>query len=124
MSLLGLRDARDTVRDIQPKEMRKTILTSLFLWPAAFGVMGVAVLASGSSVPLAALLLGGSATILASFIPLGVLGSFGILEAGWVLGFRMTGVGVDHAVAGALIYSSLTLLCAVVLALPSFTRRK
>ena len=119
-----LLDAETAVSDIQPKEFWITVSVSFLVWVTAFGVMGIAIGAGEQEIPVGAVLIGGSVTILASFIPLGILGSFGILEAGWMFGFRSVGVHVDQAVAGALLYTSLTLLCAIFLALPGFLRKK
>ena len=54
-------------------------------------------------------LVGSSFAIIASFIPLSIIGSFGLLEGGWSLGFSLCGMEQKVAIATGIIMSGLTL---------------
>jgi uncharacterized membrane protein YbhN (UPF0104 family) len=115
-----LKDAAEQVGALPVMSLLSSTALTLALWAAAFGVMYTSMLAIGFDPPLGMLLLAGSVTIVASFVPVGLIGTFGVLEAGWVLGFTSTGATPEEAVAGAIVYSLTTLAGAGLLALPSF----
>ena len=117
---LHLEEAGKQVSALSPQSRLTSTAITVALWAAAFGVMYYSMLAIGLSTPLGMLMLAGSITIVASFIPVGVVGTFGILEAGWVIGFSGSGATQEEAVAGAIVYSFSTLVAAGMFAFPSW----
>ena len=73
-----LQEAGAQVSALPPNSLFTSTLMTIALWTAAFGVMHCAMLAIGISPPLGMLMLAGSVTIVASFIPVGVIGTFEI----------------------------------------------
>jgi uncharacterized protein (TIRG00374 family) len=61
-------------------------------------------------VSVAQVVLGGTAAVVSGFLPLGGIGTFGTLEAGWALGFALVGLEPSVAVASAFGFSIVTLL--------------
>ena len=58
--------------------------------------------------------------VLGSILPLSLIGSFGPMEGGFVLGLSLVGQDQATAIANALIGSTVTFLCGAVVAVPSW----
>ena len=117
-------DAANCVDALHPRRIAMSIGLTMALWVLAFLVMGLAVDTSYQELGFAHLMIAGSTTIVASFLPVGIIGTFGVLEAGWILGFTSVGVPLEDAVATAVVYSLTTLLGAILLAIPGYTATK
>jgi uncharacterized protein (TIRG00374 family) len=72
---------------------------SLVLWLLTFAAFFV--IMRGFSMPVGATqtVLGSTAAVVTGFLPIGGIGSFGTLEAGWALGFVLVGLEQEKAVA-------------------------
>ena len=90
---------------------------TLLLWFSAFFVMALCMGAVDDSLSLAQLLVGGSLTTVSSFVPIGLVGTFGLLEAGWTVGFVAAGAPLVEAATAGLVYSIMTLIGAITFAL-------
>ncbi|MBW2731480.1 MAG: flippase-like domain-containing protein [Deltaproteobacteria bacterium] len=73
----------------------------------------------GFSVPVsfAQAVLGGTGATVTGFLPVGGIGSFGAMEAGWALGFALVGLEASLAVASGFAFSLMTFASAAALAL-------
>lgn len=114
---VALEEAAQCATHLPPRRIVLATLVSLGLWACAFLVMKIALEMVGVSIPSGSLLLAGSATVVASFIPIGLIGTFGVLETGWMLGFGAVGVSTSESLASAVLYSAFTLAAAIVYAL-------
>jgi uncharacterized membrane protein YbhN (UPF0104 family) len=80
---------------------RTTILLatalSLGLWLLTFGAFFAILWSFAVPVGVSQTVLGSTAGVVTAFLPIGGVGSFGTLEAGWALGFTL--VGLDRATA-------------------------
>ncbi len=74
-------------------------LVSLVQWMLTFGTFYAILSAFSSPVGPAETILGATASVVTGFLPVGGIGTFGTLEAGWALGFVL--VGLDEATAVA-----------------------
>lgn len=82
------------------RKMWGAVLLSVLAWLGVFGFC--AVLAQGmgiGEVGFAQAVFGSGVAIVTSLLPLSAFASFGTLEAGWVVGFGVFGVGRDVALA-------------------------
>jgi glycosyltransferase 2 family protein len=88
-------------------------LVSLVQWMLTFATF-YAIL-SGFSTPVgpAQTILGATASVVSGFLPIGGIGTFGTLEAGWALGFVLVGLDQATAVATAFGVSLSTLAYSV-----------
>jgi len=74
-------------------------LVSLAQWLLTYGTFYAILSAFPTSVGPAQTILGATASVVSGFLPVGGIGTFGTLEAGWALGFVL--VGLDEATAVA-----------------------
>jgi len=72
---------------------------SLIQWLLIFGTFYAILSAFSTPVGPAQTIMGATASVVAGFLPVGGIGTFGTLEAGWALGFVL--VGLDEATAVA-----------------------
>lgn len=96
------------VRVVSRRAFASATLWTLLLWATTFASCWVTMAAMGMPVGPAAVVVGSTAAILASVIPIGGIGSFGTLEGGWAAGFVLVGVAPPEAVASALVLSGAT----------------
>lgn len=98
----------------------------LMLWQIALTTVAwmlnfliVFVIMRGFSIPVsfAQAVLGGTGATVTGFLPVGGIGSFGAMEAGWALGFALVGLEASLAVASGFAFSLTTFVFAAVLAL-------
>jgi len=74
-------------------------LVSLVQWMLTFGAFYAILSAFSTPVGPAETVMGATASVVSGFLPIGGIGTFGTLEAGWALGFIL--VGLDKATAVA-----------------------
>jgi uncharacterized membrane protein YbhN (UPF0104 family) len=89
---------------------------TVLLWTATFVAFWAAITAVGIELGPAELVVGSTAAIVASVLPIGGIGSFGTLEGGWAAGFVLVGVAGGPAVASALVVSGTSFAFAGVVA--------
>lgn len=82
-------------------------------WLLTFAAFFAIMRAFGLPVSFPQTILGATAGVVTGFLPIGGIGSFGTLEAGWALGFVLVGLPQESAVASGLGSSVLTLLMGV-----------
>ena len=102
---------------ISPRNVAFIGLSSLGLWLLTFGAFFAIMRAFSMPVGLAQTVLGSTAAVVTGFLPIGGIGSFGTLEAGWSLGFVLVGLDRTHAVASAFGVSLVTFAYVIVLGL-------
>jgi uncharacterized membrane protein YbhN (UPF0104 family) len=92
-------------------------LLSLGLWLLTFGAFFVIMRAFSMPVSLAQTVLGSTAAVVTGFLPIGGIGSFGTLEAGWALGFVLVGLDRTMAIVSAFGVSITTFVYVIILGL-------
>jgi glycosyltransferase 2 family protein len=116
--LLGkLDEAVTSFARIPPRNVVGIGLLSLGLWLLTFAAFFAIMRAFSMPVGLAQTVLGSTAAVVTGFLPIGGIGSFGTLEAGWALGFVLVGLDRTNAVASAFGVSIATFAYVVVLGL-------
>lgn len=101
-------------RDLPQRTMLRVVLLSLLVWLLQFSLIFAIIRMFSIPMTVAQSVLGGTAGIASGFLPLGGIGSFGTLEAGWTLGFVLVGVERSIAIASGLGYSLITFVYALV----------
>lgn len=117
---LGLVDrasaAVTAVTELSPGRRLRIVLWSVVNWSCYFLTFHAILLALGVTLPFLRTVLGSSAAIVGSTMPISGLGTFGALEGGWTAGFVAVGLDPATAASTALIMSGVTLLFALLLA--------
>lgn len=101
------------LRTVSRRAFGAAAVWTLLLWLTTFAGCWTTMAAMGVPVEPAAVVVGSTAAILASVIPIGGIGSFGTLEGGWAAGFVLVGVAPPQAVASALVLSGATFALAM-----------
>lgn len=100
---------------------RRTVLlsalVSMLLWLLTFGAFFAIMRAFSVPVGVAQTVLGSTAAVVTGFLPIGGIGSFGTLEAGWALGFALVGVDQTRAIASGFGVSIITFIYGAALGL-------
>jgi len=109
-------EAVSAVTDLTTERRLRLGFWSVTCWGAYFVTFYYILVALSIDLPFLRTVLGSSAAIVGSTVPISGLGTFGALEGGWTAGFVAVGVEPSTAASTALVMSGLTLLFAVVLA--------
>jgi uncharacterized protein (TIRG00374 family) len=109
-------EAAAVVADLTLARRLRIVFWSVACWSAYFVTFHLILLALGVDLPLLRTVLGSSAAIVGSTVPISGLGTFGALEGGWTAGFVAVGLEPSTAASTAIVMSGLTLLFAVLLA--------
>lgn len=108
--------AAAAVTDLSTRQRLLIGLWSIACWGAYFVTFHFILAALGVHLPFLHSVLGSSAAIVSSTVPISGLGTFGSLEGGWTAGFVALGVAPSTAASTALVMSGLTLLFSLALA--------
>jgi uncharacterized protein (TIRG00374 family) len=108
------------VTDLSGRQRFSLGLWSLACWGSYFVTFHFIMVALGVRLSFLRSVLGSSAAIVGSTIPISGLGTFGSLEGGWTAGFVALGVAPSTAASTALVMSGLTLLFSLALAGPGW----
>ena len=81
---------------------------TLALWLCNYALIASLMQGFSIDVGFGRAVLGGTAATVSGFLPVGGIGSFGMLEAGWTLGFALVGLSRAQAVASGFAFSLLT----------------
>lgn len=95
----------------------KVSAASIVLWLLTFAAFFAIMRGFSMPVDLAQTVLGSTAAVVTGFLPIGGIGSFGTLEAGWALGFALVGLSEEQAVVSGFGVSLTTFTYAAVLGL-------
>jgi glycosyltransferase 2 family protein len=96
-----LRKAGGAIEDfarLRPAAIVRITAVSLVLWLLTFAAFFAIMRAFSMPVGIAQTILGSTAAVVTAFLPIGGIGSFGTLEAGWALGFALVGLEQTKAV--------------------------
>jgi len=96
-------------------------LYSLLIWSSLYLVFIALGRAMGLRFTLGQFLIGASAAIFGTMLPVGGVGHFGGLEAGWTLGLLAVGASSSEAASSAIVVSVMTTFFALSIATVSFT---
>jgi uncharacterized membrane protein YbhN (UPF0104 family) len=96
------------VRTVSRRAFFSALVWTILLWLTTFGACWATMVAMAVPVEPASVVVGSTAAVLASVVPIGGIGSFGTLEGGWAAGFVLVGVAPAAAVASALVLSGTT----------------
>jgi uncharacterized membrane protein YbhN (UPF0104 family) len=108
------------LEQIGARALGRLFLLTLVQWGLIFGTFAVTLRAFSLPIALTTTVLGATAAVVSGFLPIGGIGSFGTLEAGWALGFVMVGLPRDVAVASGFGVSLSTLAYTAILGLPGW----
>jgi uncharacterized membrane protein YbhN (UPF0104 family) len=109
--------AIDGFAQLRPVAIVKISGVSVALWLLTFGGFFAIMRAFSMPVGVAQTVLGSTAAVVVGFLPIGGIGSFGTLEAGWALGFALVGLEQTRAVASGFGVSISTFAYGAVLGL-------
>jgi glycosyltransferase 2 family protein len=112
-----VRGAIDDFAQLRLGIVLRIALVSVAVWLLTFTAFFAIMQAFSMPVSLAQTVLGSTAAVVTAFLPVGGIGSFGTLEAGWALGFVLVGLDKARAVASGFGVSITTFLYAAVLGL-------
>ncbi len=90
--------AIDSFAAVSYRQLVKITLLTLVQWLLTFGAFFAIMRAFYMPVSLAQTTLGSTASVVTGFLPIGGIGSFGTLEAGWALGFVLVGLDQTRAI--------------------------
>ncbi len=94
-----------------------SMLVSVILWLLTFAAFHAIMRSFSMPVTVAQTVLGSTAAVVTGFLPIGGIGSFGTLEAGWALGFVLVGLERQSALASGFGVSISTFIYGVLLGL-------
>lgn len=95
-------------------EKLKLLLTTSLVWVLYYLLFHMILQFIDISFPFILTLVGSSIAITASFIPISAIGTFGLLEGGWWIGFNLCGMDKKLAITSGIIMSGLTLIYAII----------
>lgn len=101
---------------VKPRVVWLATAASLVVWVLMYGVFYVLMRAFGLEVSLSQVVLGATGGVVAGFLPIGGIGSFGTLETGWTIGFVLVGLGRSEAVSSGIGASLITFAYAAIMA--------
>jgi glycosyltransferase 2 family protein len=110
-------EAVETFAEAQRSTLLQISSLSLVQWLLTFGAFHALMLAFGIPVTLSQTVLGSTAAVVTSFLPIGGIGSFGTLEAGWALGFVLVGLDKEVAISSGFGVSISTFIFNAILGL-------
>lgn len=90
--------AIDSCAAVSRWQLVKITLLTLVQWLLTFGAFFAIMRSFSMPVSLAQTTLGSTASVVTGFLPIGGIGSFGTLEAGWALGFVLVGLDKTRAI--------------------------
>jgi len=115
------RDLRVALRTgIRPGILTRVVLYSLLIWSSLYFVFIALGRAMRLNLTLEQCLIGASVAIFGTMLPVGGVGHFGGLEAGWTLGLLAVGASYSDAASSAIIVSVMTSFFALSIAIFSF----
>lgn len=122
--LASLRNKLQNVLQSYSKLNQKQIFAlsglTMILWIINFIMVYLILISFNLPISFTQAVLGGTAATVAAFLPLGGIGTFGLLEAGLTLGFMLAGIDRSLAVASSIAFSIATFAGAGFLALVSW----
>ncbi|MFH1531640.1 MAG: lysylphosphatidylglycerol synthase transmembrane domain-containing protein [Pseudomonadota bacterium] len=105
--------AVEAVAAVDRRTLARLGLVSLLQWMLTFACFYAILTGFSTPVGLAQTILGATGSVVSGFLPVGGIGTFGTLEAGWALGFVLVGLDKAAAVATAFGVSLSTLTFSV-----------
>jgi len=96
------------------KVFGKTLLVSMVSWALLYGITAMFLNSLGYFIDYWPAVFITSFPPIASLIPIGTIGNFGTVEAGWVFGLSALGFGLDLAVALSVALHILTILMQII----------
>jgi len=89
-------------------------LTSLLSWLSVFWMFYAFIRGFGIEISFLKVVFGSTVALLISILPISAFGNWGILEAGWTIGFLMVGLPKEKAIAtGLWIHIAVFMVCAI-----------
>ncbi|MGB9630179.1 MAG: lysylphosphatidylglycerol synthase transmembrane domain-containing protein, partial [Thermodesulfobacteriota bacterium] len=89
-------------------------LTSLLAWLSVFWMFYALIRGFGIEIYFLEVVFGSTVALLISILPISAFGKWGILEAGWTIGFLMVGLPKEKAiVTGFWVHAMVFMICAV-----------
>ena len=103
-----VQNAVSSFSSVRPRVVWLATLASLACWALTYSVFLVLMRAFGLPVNVSQIVLGATGGVISGFLPIGGIGSFGTLEAGWTLGFVLVGLTRSQAVTSGFGVSLVT----------------
>ncbi|MFW6366998.1 MAG: lysylphosphatidylglycerol synthase transmembrane domain-containing protein [Spirochaetota bacterium] len=93
------------------------VMTSLLVWGALYTFSYFVIMAFTDELSYFQSVLGSTAAVLTNVLPINSFGSFGTMEAGWVGGYYLVGIGKNVAILSAFTYHLVNFASAGIIAL-------
>ncbi len=106
----ALPDAQQAVERLGTRNLFWVALMTFIAWMGLFGVFGFSLEACGADLGWAQTVVGAGGGIVGNVLPVGGIGSIGVMEAGWTAAFRATGAPLEPVVAAGLLVHALVIL--------------
>lgn len=108
----------EIAEDFYAIRARKTYLpvtlTSLLSWLSVFWMFYFFMKGFGIEISFLKVMFGSTVALLISILPISAFGNWGILEAGWTVGFLMVGLPKEKAIAtGLWVHMAVFMVCAI-----------
>jgi uncharacterized membrane protein YbhN (UPF0104 family) len=102
-------DARNAVERIGTRNLLWIALWTAVMWAGLFGVYGYSLDACGAGLGWVQTIVGSGGGIVGNLLPVGAIGSLGVMEAGWTAAFRATGAPLEPVVAAGLLVHAIVI---------------
>jgi uncharacterized membrane protein YbhN (UPF0104 family) len=116
-TLRRVQQAIETFQSMDHRVALKIFLLTVIYWLVMFGAFYTLMQAWAMPVGVVQTVLGSTGSIVTGFLPIGGIGTFGTLEAGWALGFSLVGLPRAQAILSAFGVSLVTFTYSILLGL-------
>lgn len=116
-SLARVEGSVKTFSEVGPRTTLAVAAVTVVLWLLTFSAFFAIMRGFSMPVGIPQTVLGSTAAVVTGFLPIGGIGSFGTMEAGWALGFVLVGLDREKAVASGFGVSLTSFVFAAILGL-------
>ncbi|MGM0555530.1 MAG: lysylphosphatidylglycerol synthase transmembrane domain-containing protein [Myxococcota bacterium] len=106
----SLPEARVAVERMNTRNLVWITGSTIVMWIGLFGVYGFVLRACGAPMGWIQTVVGSTGGIVGNLLPVGGIGSLGVMEAGWTAAFRATGAPLEPVVAAGLLVHALVIV--------------
>jgi uncharacterized membrane protein YbhN (UPF0104 family) len=103
----ALPEARIAVERMDTRNLVWITACTTAMWIGLFGIYGFVLRACGATLGWVQTVVGSTGGIVGNLLPVGGIGSLGVMEAGWTAAFQATGAPLEPVVAAGLLVHAL-----------------